>query len=71
MAATEDELQDVPEIGPIVASNIVNFFRNIENIRIINNLIELGVIWESEPINTSVGKILNKKILPNTGRIYN
>ena len=67
MAATEDELQDVPEIGPIVASNIVNFFRNIENIRIINNLIELGVIWESEPITTSVGKILNKKIFVITG----
>ena len=67
MAATEDELQDVPEIGPIVASNIVNFFRNIENIRIINNLIELGVIWESEPITTSVGKVLNKKIFVITG----
>ena len=67
MAATEDELQDVPEIGPIVASNIVNFFRNIENIRIINNLIELGVIWESESITTSVGKILNKKIFVITG----
>ena len=67
MAANEDELQDVPEIGPIVASNIVNFFRNIENIRIINNLIELGVIWESEPITTSVGKILNKKIFVITG----
>ena len=27
MIASEEELQDVPEIGPIVASNIVNFFK--------------------------------------------
>ncbi len=51
MQADEEKLQEVPDIGPIVASHIANFFRQEENRRIVADLIKLGVHWqEQEPV---------------------
>lgn len=41
--ATQEELETIPDIGPILARNIVEYFSNEENIRELNKLIELGV----------------------------
>ena len=67
MIASEEELQDVPEIGPIVASNIVNFFNNEDNIRIVDNLIDRGVIWSDLTVTSSLKKILDDKVIVITG----
>ena len=67
MNASEEELQDVPEIGPIVASNIVNFFNNEDNIRIVDNLIDRGVIWSNLTVTSSLKKILDDKVIVITG----
>ena len=67
MNASEEELQDVPEIGPIVASNIVNFFNNEDNIRIVDNLIDRGVIWSDLTVTSSLKKILDDKVIVITG----
>lgn len=43
MAASEAELQSIPDIGPILAQNIIIFFNTPENIELINNLKSIGM----------------------------
>lgn len=47
MEADEESLLAVPDIGPIVAGHIVHFFRQPDNLGIINDLRGLGVHWPS------------------------
>jgi DNA ligase (NAD+) len=46
--ATYEELIQIPEIGPRIAQSIVDFFRNEENRKLIQELKELGVKTEAE-----------------------
>jgi DNA ligase (NAD+) len=46
MKATEEELQLIQDIGPIVAKHIVNFFSEKHNHDVIDKLIKSGVHWE-------------------------
>jgi len=46
--ATYEELIQIPEIGPRIAQSIVDFFRNAENRKLIQELKELGVKTEAE-----------------------
>jgi DNA ligase (NAD+) len=48
MQSDEQELQQVPDIGPIVAEFIVSFFRQKHNREIIQRLIKLGIHWPEE-----------------------
>lgn len=43
MSAELEELNNIDDIGPILASSIYNFFRDDKNIEMINGLKELGV----------------------------
>jgi DNA ligase (NAD+) len=45
MAADAGQLLEVDDIGPVVAKHIVNFFRNPDNLSIIQALREAGVQW--------------------------
>ena len=46
MNADYDELHDIKDIGPILAENIVNYFKDINNINLINELKIIGVNME-------------------------
>ena len=46
--ASFDELMQVPDIGPVMATNVVNFFKDEKNQAIIAKIIEAGVNWENE-----------------------
>jgi len=46
--ATVEELEEVDDVGPIVASNIHAFFQNPENSRAVERLVAAGVHWEAE-----------------------
>jgi DNA ligase (NAD+) len=48
MDATEDDLQAIPGIGPIVAQSIVEHFQNEGNRLIVAELADAGVILEAE-----------------------
>ena len=51
VAATEEELQKVPDVGPIVASRIRAFFQEDHNLEVITRLRDSGVVWpESDPV---------------------
>jgi len=45
--ATEDELQTVSDVGPIVAAHIAHFFHEKHNQDILHKLIQSGVHWEA------------------------
>ena len=44
--ATYDELVDIPDIGPIIAKNIVDYFKDDDNLKMIDELKELGLNME-------------------------
>jgi DNA ligase (NAD+) len=62
MAATEDDLQHVPDVGPVVAARIRAFFEQEENRLVVKRLMERGVHWEEfEPaICSSEGPLAGK-----------
>jgi DNA ligase (NAD+) len=52
--ADEEALQEVPDVGPIVAKKIVNFFQQDANRQVIDTLLKSGVGWvEQEPFAIS------------------
>lgn len=57
MAADEETLQQVPDVGPVVAYHVMIFFRQKYNLDIIQRLRELGVHWPvlKAKIQTSSG----------------
>ena len=46
MAAEQDELQQVPDVGPVVAQSIAQFFAEPHNREVIERLRAAGVHWE-------------------------
>ena len=45
MGADEDRLQEVPDVGPVVAANIRAFFREKRNREIVERLVGSGISW--------------------------
>lgn len=63
MAADEERLQQIPDVGPVVASQIYSFFRQRHNLEVIEQLIEAGVHWEE-------GAPGAPRALPLAGKTY-
>ncbi len=64
MAATETELLDVPDVGPVVARRIATFFREPHNRRVIDELREAGVHWpEGAPMRRQEGPLAGKSVV--------
>ena len=51
--ATQEDLCEVRDIGPVVAENIVRFFRDERNVSIVDKVINAGVKWESKRADTT------------------
>ena len=63
-----EQLQAIEDVGPIVAKNIVEFFQNENNIKIINSLRQSGVHWQDE-INTLQHRPLAGNTYVLTGKL--
>ncbi len=64
MDASIEELTAIPDIGPILAKNIYSFFKDEENIELINHLKSIGVNTEYLGAKTIENpNLLNKKIV--------
>jgi DNA ligase (NAD+) len=68
MAANKQELQKIPDIGPIVAQHIVTFFRQNDNINSIEELQTIGINW-SQQSNAIINKSLSNEIFVLTGTL--
>ena len=61
IAADVDQLQQVPDVGPVVAASIARFFSEPHNIEVIEQLRAAGVNWpEGEPLATVNSSIAGK-----------
>jgi DNA ligase (NAD+) len=70
MAANEEGLQSVPDVGPVVASRIQAFFAEKHNQDVIARLIKSGVHWpESKPVAGSDTGPLSGKTFVLTGTL--
>jgi len=58
IAATEDELQLISDVGPIVAAHIVSFFSQQKNRSVVDDLIKVGIHWPEIP-TTSVSRLVS------------
>jgi DNA ligase (NAD+) len=61
MAATEEELRGIRDIGPEVAASIIGFFQETSNLRVIQRLRDAGI---------SSGQIANLKAAPLAGKTF-
>ncbi|WP_346763781.1 NAD-dependent DNA ligase LigA [Wenzhouxiangella sp. XN24] len=48
-AASRDELEQIPDVGPVVAQHVHDFFDQQENRDVIAALVGVGVHWPQEP----------------------
>lgn len=68
MEAGVEDLQEVPDVGPIVASRIQAFFAEKQNQKIVQELVDRGVAWEEfEPQQAAKSGPLTGKIFVLTG----
>ncbi len=59
-----EKLEQLPDIGPVVADNIHTFFRQSHNAEVIDRLIELGVHWpDPQPLATESLPLSGKTIV--------
>ncbi|MDD2700943.1 MAG: NAD-dependent DNA ligase LigA [Sideroxydans sp.] len=63
MQATNEQLLQVPDVGPVVAQSIVDFFAEDHNKEVVKELRELGVHWEEHEGTAH-------QVLPLTGKTF-
>ncbi|WP_455375941.1 NAD-dependent DNA ligase LigA [Kaarinaea lacus] len=69
MKADEESLQDVPDIGPIVAHHIVSFFKQKHNKDVIKKLLKAGVHWPAVSMAVSKDSKIAGKTMVITGTL--
>lgn len=61
--ATEEDLRAVPDIGPIVAKNVSDFFAQEHNQEVIEKLLNAGITWPDVEVNEQDGELSGKTIV--------
>jgi len=69
MQAPEDELVDVPDVGPVVAESTAHFFHEPHNRTVIAKLQAVGVHWQDIEVTPAVEMPLAGKTFVITGTL--
>ncbi|NMG05020.1 helix-hairpin-helix domain-containing protein, partial [Azoarcus taiwanensis] len=69
LAADLDSLQQVPDVGPVVARSIVEFLNEPHNVEVIEQLRAGGVRWTEGPPSKPASGVLDGKTLVLTGTL--
>lgn len=67
--ASIEQLEELPDIGPIVAKKINLFFQDLENLDVIEKLVESGVNWPKIENSDNSPKPLKDKVVVLTGSL--
>ena len=59
-AASEEQLQQVPDVGPIVAAKIHGFFAQQVNQGVIDSLLDSGITWPEEERKVNLNALMGK-----------
>lgn len=58
--AGEDEIQRVPDVGPVVAKNVAAYFRDPGNAAVVDRLLANGITWPAPAPVSSDAKLVGK-----------
>ena len=61
--ASEEEIQEVPDVGPVVARNIRAYFESSENRTLLERLLASGIHWPAVERPVSVGHFAGKSFV--------
>ena len=67
--ADEEALQQVEDVGPVVAAHIVRFFKQQHNLDIIKKLIDAGIYWDAIEATQAEEQTLDGKTFVLTGTL--
>ena len=68
-AADLEELQQVPDVGEVVANRIFVFWREIHNVAVVEDLIAQGVHWETVEVKEVSENLFKDKTVVLTGTL--
>lgn len=60
---SKEELENIVDIGPVVAEAIYDYFHNKKNIKLLNNLNKAGVVLDVSAIPKTKGELENKSFV--------
>jgi DNA ligase (NAD+) len=69
MAADEAALEEAPDVGPVVARSIAQFFRERHNVEVIAAMRRQGVSWPQVPVMRASSAPLTSKTFVLTGTL--
>ena len=67
--ASIEQLQQTPDIGPVVATNIYTFFRQAHNQEVIKELLKAGIHWQESAVKLQNEQPLSKQTYVLTGTL--
>ncbi len=67
--ANAEELQTVPDVGPVVAAHVEAFFKQHHNIEVIDSLLKSGIHWPKEKKISRGEAVLSGKTFVLTGTL--
>jgi len=59
-SASADEIEHVPDVGPVVAANVAAYFADAENRAIVDRLLASGITWPALPGSAAQGALAGK-----------
>ena len=68
-AADLDQLQQVPDVGEVVANRIFIFWREAHNVAVVEDLIAQGVNWETVEVKEASENLFKDKTVVLTGTL--
>ncbi|CAB1368172.1 NAD-dependent DNA ligase LigA [Denitratisoma oestradiolicum] len=69
LVASEEQLQQVPDVGPVVAASLAHFFAQPHNLEVIDLLRKAGVQWSEEEASAQVASAIAGKTFVLTGTL--
>jgi len=66
--ASEEEIQRVPDVGPVVAKQVAAYFRDADNAAVVDRLLASGISWP-QPGPVSAGSAQRDKTFVLTGTL--
>ncbi|MDP9010497.1 MAG: NAD-dependent DNA ligase LigA [Pseudomonadota bacterium] len=66
--ASEEEIQRVPDVGPVVAKQVAAYFRDADNAAVVDRLLGAGIAWP-RPLPVSAGSAQRDKTFVLTGTL--
>ena len=60
LSASEEQIQEVPDVGPVVARNTIAYLREPENQRLLARLVAAGISWPAVTRPAAAGNLSGK-----------